>query len=123
MDLLYLFKHACLVWLYLRHNETFTSAVKQYICAVSRTILCTEMWVVLTTNSPDEALGVVSAVVMAHDDMSTTFVEPMARAFTQARISPVVSTVARIMASFEGRNKNALRVVICFMVCDNFHLF
>ena len=81
------------------------------------------MCVVLTANSPDEALGVVSAVVMAHDDMSTTFVEPMARAFTQARISPVVSTVARILASFEGRNKNALSVVICFLVGDNSDLF
>ena len=46
---------------------------------------------ILTANSSDEALGVVSAVVMAHDDMSTTLVVSVAWAVADARVLPIWS--------------------------------
>jgi len=57
---------------------------------------------ILTANSLDEALGVVSAVVIPYDDMSTTFVVSGARAVADARVVTVWFTVAGIMASYEG---------------------
>ena len=56
---------------------------------------------ILTANSPDEALGVVSAVVVAHDDMSTTLVVSVAWAVADARVLSIWSIGAGITASFE----------------------
>ena len=65
----------------------------------------------LTTNSLDEALGVVSAVVILHDDMFMTFVVSVAWAVADARVVTVWFLGARVIASFEGRNKVILNIV------------
>ena len=59
----------------------------------------------LTADSLDEALGVVSAVVISHDDMSTTFVVSVARAITETRIVSIWSSNARVTTAWEERNE------------------
>ena len=70
-----------------------------------------EVFGILTAYSLDEALGVVSAVVMVHDDMSTTLKVSVAWAAADARVVTVVFVVARVIASFDGRNKVVLNIV------------
>jgi len=48
---------------------------------------------------------------MLHDDMFTAFVVSVAWTFADARVLPVWSSVARISASFDGRNKDTLNIV------------
>ena len=54
---------------------------------------------ILTTNSPDEALGVVSAVVVPHDDLFTTLIVSVTRAVADARVWSVWSASARVTAA------------------------
>ena len=88
-----------------RQNNICVQLIEQYFC--------TEICVVLTTHSLDEALGVVPAVVISHDDLFTTFEGTGAWPSADARVLSVWSSGARVSASFAGRNRNALSIVLC----------
>ena len=67
----------------------------------------------LTANSPDEALGVVSAVVISNDDMSTTLEVTVAWTYADARVSPVWSSGTRVPAACEqGNHTNVLFFIV-----------
>ena len=70
---------------------------------------------ILTADSPDEALGVVSAVVVPHDHLFTTLIVSVARAVADARVWSVWSTNARVTAAACEETKNEIKYVIFAM--------
>jgi len=68
------------------------------------------MYLLLTASIFDEALVVVGAVVVVNDDVCFTQEVSVAWAPTDAAVSPVSSTMARISASCEIRT-NLLNIL------------
>ena len=75
-----------------------------------------EICAILTACSPNEALGVVSAVLISHDDIATTLEVSVTRSVADARVVPVWPIGARVTASFEWR-KHTLRIRFIVCVC------
>ena len=61
----------------------------------------------------DEAMGVVSAVVMPHDEVSVTPVVPADWAAADGRVYPVWFSGARVNASYDNKH-----LIYCFQ-CDS----